>query len=101
MFKTSLPNIFNLKSHSVDEYKLCDIIKNEFTLYHTEIISEEFYIQDTPYNISKLRNESSYWQEANKLVIDDEEEGETKHVHTDEYWNKVHHLYLFYSFKSI
>ena len=43
-----VPNIFNLKSHSVDEYKLCDIIKHEFTLYQTEIISEEFYIQDTP-----------------------------------------------------
>ena len=48
LFKTSLPNIFNLKSHSVDEYKLCDIIKNEFTLYQTEIISKEFYIQHTP-----------------------------------------------------
>ena len=27
LFKTSLPMVFNLKSDSVDDYKLCDIIK--------------------------------------------------------------------------
>ena len=60
LFKSSFPMVFNLKSDSVDEYKLCDIIKNEFTLYKTEIISEEFYIQDSPKDTSKSRNQSSY-----------------------------------------
>ena len=84
---------------SGDEYKLCDIIKNEFTLCQTEIISEEFYLQDKPKNTIKSRNQSSYWQEANELVIgskelDDEAEGETNHIRADEYRNKVHCLYL-------
>ena len=30
--------VFSLKSDSVDEYKLCDIIKNEFALHEIEII---------------------------------------------------------------
>ena len=83
LLKTSLPMVFNLKSDSVDEYKLCDIIENEFTLYRTEIISEEFYIQDTSKDTSTFRNQSSFWQEANEIVIrkkelDGEEEGETR-----------------------
>ena len=106
LFKTSLPMVFDLKSDSLEEHKLCGIIKNEFTRYRTEIISEEFYIQHAPKNASKSCNQSSYWQEANELVIgnkelDGEEEGETKHIPADEYWNKVHRLFLFYSLKSI
>ena len=87
-------------------YKLCNIIKNEFTLYHTEFISEEFYIQDTPKDTSKSCNQSSYWQKVNKLVtgskeLDGEEEEEMEHICTNEYWNMVHRLYLFYQLKSI
>ena len=41
LFKTSSPIVFSVKSDSVDEYKLCDIIKNEFTRYETEIVSED------------------------------------------------------------
>ena len=94
--------VFNLKSDSVDNYKLCNI---KFALYQTEVLSEEFYIQDTPKDASKSRNQSSYWQKANELVIgnkelDAEEKGETKHIRADEYWKKLHHLYLFYSLES-
>ena len=64
-------------------------------------MSDEFYIQDTPKDASKSRNRSFHWQEVNKLVIgnielDGEEKGETKHIRTDEYWNKEHCLYLFF-----
>ena len=69
LFKTSLPMVFDLKSDSVDKHKQCGMIKNEFTLYRTEIISEEFYIQHAPKDTSKSCNQSSYWQEANELVI--------------------------------
>ena len=42
----------------------------------------------------------------NKLVtgskeLDGEEEEEMEHICTDEYWNMVHRLYLFYQLKSI
>ena len=70
LFKTFIPIVFNFKSDSVDEYKLYDIIKNEFTQYQTKIISEEFYIPDTPKDTSKFLDQNSYWQEANELVID-------------------------------
>ena len=70
MFKTFLPTVFNFKSDSVDEYKLYDVIKNEFTPYQIKIISEEFYIPDTPKDTSKFFDQNSYWQEANELVID-------------------------------
>ena len=69
LFKTSLPMVFDLKSDSIDKHKLCGMIKNEFTLYRTEIISEEFCIQHAPKDTSKSCNQSSYWQEANELVI--------------------------------
>ena len=33
LLKTSLPMVINLKGDSVDDYKLCDIMDNKFTLY--------------------------------------------------------------------
>ena len=33
LLETSVPMVFNLKSDSVDDYKLCDILDNKFTLY--------------------------------------------------------------------
>ena len=62
-------------------------------------------IQDTPKDASESRNQSSHWQAANELVIgkqelDGGEKEETKHIRADEYWNKVHRLYLFYTLES-
>ena len=74
-------------------------------LYQTEIISEEFYIQDTLKNTSKSHNHSSYWQEANELVIGnkelEDEEGETKHIHADQYWNKPNRNYVYILYTTI
>ena len=57
------------KSDSVEDYKLRNIIKNEFTLYQTEIISKEIYIQDTTKDTSKSCNQSSNWQEVSIVSI--------------------------------
>ena len=74
-------------------------------LYQTEIISEEFYIQDTLKNTSKSHNHSSYWQELNELVIGnkelDDEEGETKHIRADKYWNKPNRNYVYILYTKI
>ena len=70
------------------KHSILDNVRGQWTECQTEIISEDFYMkQDTDKFNSK--NQSSYWQEAYRVVGAEYQVEESKFIRIFKHWLKV------------
>ena len=70
---------------------MIDVIRQEFTEYQTEAITEDFYMDTEPDTVEPKHKQQSYWREAYGIAGIEwkEDEIESNHKRIDEYWLRV------------
>jgi hypothetical protein len=79
-------------------HDLIDVIRQEFTEYQTEVVTEDFYLETKSDSVEPKRKQPSYWREAYGIAGIEwtEDENNSNYRRIDDYWLKVWiKLYLY------
>lgn len=79
-------------------HDLIDVIRQEFTEYQTEAVTEDFYLETKSDYVEPKCKQPSYWREAYGIAGIEwaEDENNSNHRRIDDYWLRVWiKLYLY------